>query len=210
MPSYKLYYFDFRGLAELPRLIFKQAGVDFQDIRFSREEWPQHKPDFPLKTVPVLEVDGRQITQSMAITRYLAKEFGLFGSNNMEALLIDELMEIFAEIRNNHLGKIYSEQDETKKTELINAYKTTNAPVYFNLVEKRMKENKSGSGFYVGAKVSVADLLIYNSMFAIRDRLKKTGVDLFEGRTLFEEHYKRVDALPNIAKWVKERKVTDL
>ena len=40
---------------------------------------------------------------------------GLFGSNNMEAFLIDELFEIFAEIVNNYIVKIYYEKDEDKK-----------------------------------------------------------------------------------------------
>jgi len=38
MPTYKLLYFNLRGIGELVRLIFKQAGVDFEDFRFSRDE----------------------------------------------------------------------------------------------------------------------------------------------------------------------------
>jgi len=43
MPSYKLLYFNARGAAELARLVFKQAGVEFEDFRFTREEWPNYK-----------------------------------------------------------------------------------------------------------------------------------------------------------------------
>ncbi|KAH3880158.1 glutathione S-transferase 1-like [Dreissena polymorpha] len=208
MTSYKLYYFEARGAAELARLIFKQAGVEFEDIRYSRDEWPHHKPEMPIGAMPVLEVGGQKICQSMAIARYLAKEFDLFGTNNMEELLIDELMELFAEISSKHATKIYYEQDETKKLELVKALQTDAAPVYLNLIEKRLKENNGGSGFYVGSKVSVADLLLYNSMFGFRQWFGKFGVDLFDGRTLLEDHYKRVETLPNIAKWVKERPET--
>jgi len=43
MPSYKLCYFIGRGLAEMARLLFAEAGVDYEDCRFIRDDWPKHK-----------------------------------------------------------------------------------------------------------------------------------------------------------------------
>ena len=40
----KLTYFNVRGRAEPARLILAQAGVDYQDIRIEREDWPKVKP----------------------------------------------------------------------------------------------------------------------------------------------------------------------
>jgi len=44
MSSYKLYYFNVRGSAEPSRIIFAEAGVKYEDIRFEIEQWPkEHK-----------------------------------------------------------------------------------------------------------------------------------------------------------------------
>jgi len=41
MPVYKLYYFDDRGRAEATRLCFAAAGVKYEDVRLTDEEWQQ-------------------------------------------------------------------------------------------------------------------------------------------------------------------------
>lgn len=42
-PEYKLTYFNTRGLAEATRFLFKYGGIDFEDNRITKEEWPQLK-----------------------------------------------------------------------------------------------------------------------------------------------------------------------
>ena len=49
MPSYRLYYFDGRGTAEMSRIILAQAGVEFQDIRFENEEWGKNYKESKLR-----------------------------------------------------------------------------------------------------------------------------------------------------------------
>ena len=44
MPAYRLIYFETRGAAEVSRMVFKVAGIEFEDVRYSQENWPSKKP----------------------------------------------------------------------------------------------------------------------------------------------------------------------
>ncbi|CAF5025734.1 unnamed protein product, partial [Rotaria sp. Silwood1] len=79
MVTYKLYYFNGRGRAEVARLIFAAANQKYEDIRYERDEWPSHKSEMPLGQMPVLEYNGTKLPQSLSIARFLAKQFQLAG-----------------------------------------------------------------------------------------------------------------------------------
>ena len=53
----------------------------------------------PFGKAPFLEVDGKQIHQSAAICRYLAKQLGLNGSSDWEDLEIDAIVDTFTDFR---------------------------------------------------------------------------------------------------------------
>lgn len=44
MSTYKLTYFDMRGRAECSRLLFTYAGVGFEDVRLTGDQWGALKP----------------------------------------------------------------------------------------------------------------------------------------------------------------------
>ncbi|PIO58089.1 glutathione S-transferase protein [Teladorsagia circumcincta] len=83
MVHYKLKYFDGRGLAEIVRQVLVVGGCDFEDVRYSFEEFPKHKEELPFGQVPVLEFDGKQLAQSHTIARYLARKFGYLVGDSL-------------------------------------------------------------------------------------------------------------------------------
>lgn len=53
--------------------------------------------------MPVLEVDGQRVHQSISIARYLAKRVGLAGSNDWESLQIDSAVDTVNDLRQSNL-----------------------------------------------------------------------------------------------------------
>ncbi|XP_023374168.1 hematopoietic prostaglandin D synthase [Otolemur garnettii] len=73
MPNYKLTYFNMRGRAEIIRYIFAYLDIAYEDHRIERADWPKIKSTLPFHKIPILEVDGLILHQSLAIARYLTK-----------------------------------------------------------------------------------------------------------------------------------------
>jgi glutathione S-transferase len=53
----------------------------------------------PFGKLPVVEVDGKKVYQSIAICRYLGRQAGIAGSNDWEALQIDMAVDTLNDIR---------------------------------------------------------------------------------------------------------------
>lgn len=103
-PTYKLTYFNVQALAEPIRLLLSYGGKTFEDVRVEREKWPALKPNFPMGQLPVLEIDGIQVYQSVAVARYVAKTVGLAGKNDWENLLIDMAVDNINDFRTSELS----------------------------------------------------------------------------------------------------------
>ena len=134
-PKIKLIYFDAEGRAELTRMILAQAGVEYEDFRIKREDWPAMKPSMrclhltliltklhylfvawvtslnkfqnqffpaiPWNQLPCLEYDGKKIVQSISMARFVAREYGLAGKNNLEGAQADMLVDCMSDIGNS-------------------------------------------------------------------------------------------------------------
>ncbi|KAI4470912.1 glutathione s-transferase [Holotrichia oblita] len=97
--STKLTYFDFRGLGESLRYLLRYAGIDFEDVRITFEEWPKVKTSMPFGQMPLYEEKGKTVTQSLAIARYIAKKAKLVGKTDWEDLEIDAIVDTINDIR---------------------------------------------------------------------------------------------------------------
>lgn len=66
--------------------------------------------EMPFGMLPILDIDGKIITQSNAIARYLAEEHGLTGKDKWEALQCDVLVDTLGDLKQGnykiHIPKI--------------------------------------------------------------------------------------------------------
>ncbi|KAE9353503.1 hypothetical protein PF008_g4954 [Phytophthora fragariae] len=152
-PQLKLTYFDFKGRAELTRLIFHYGVVPFTDDRLARADFPALKPTLPFGQVPALEVNGTSYAQSMAIARYAAKLSGLYPSDPVKALKVDMFSCSLGELAEAFIGIVLKTQDADEKAQKQKLFVDETAPKFFTALEK-LVEGK----FILGDQISYADI----------------------------------------------------
>ncbi|KAG4070509.1 hypothetical protein HA402_005741 [Bradysia odoriphaga] len=202
-PSYKLYYFNLRALAEPIRYVLAYGGIKYEDVRVEREDWPKLKPTMPIGQMPVLEVDGKRVHQSIAILRYVAKIAGLAGANDWENLQIDSAVDTINDLRQK-MAAVHFEADEavklTKRATLLNE----TVPFYLGKLEELAANN---NGHLAASKLTWADLF-----FAAMLELFKiwAGADVLAKYPNLTKTAENVYNLDSIKDWMKRRPVTEM
>ncbi|CAF3671506.1 unnamed protein product [Rotaria socialis] len=203
MSTYKLYYFNSRGRAEVSRLIFAAAGQKYEDIRYNQDEWPSHKTEMPLGQMPVLEFNSAKLPQSKSIARFLAKQFHLAGRDNLEQAKVDAVIDTIDDLIPK-LISIFFEQDETKKEELRKKYFDEELPKHFQNLDVLLKEFGNGGLFFVGNHLTWADLYFYD----LSETLLGMNGNCLDIYPRLKQNREEVEKQPKIAEYLNNRPKT--
>lgn len=190
----RLWYFNRRGRAEPARLMFAEAGVTYSDKRFEKADWPALKKTMPFGQVPVLEMPGIRLAQSSAIHKYLATKFNMYGSSAEENALIDSVAEAVSELR-------YKQVMAHRENKLDHFHADVLAewvPYFEGILAK------SKSSFYVGDRLTYADLVSFNAFHTITARYP-TALSKYPR---VAAHTHAIGQRPRIAAWLKDRPIT--
>ena len=201
MPKYKLYYFNSRGNAEVQRLVFAQAGVEYEDIRLTSEQWAEFKPKTPYGVMPVLDIDGKIVGGSMPIARYLARQFDLAGEDDTARLILEGAEDAINDF-NVKMAAMYFEKDEEKKATLRKDFQENVTPKCFGALEKLAASNSAG--WFYGSKVTYVEFHFIHMVEYIQAEAPSV-LDSYPALKKLTENTRK---LPNIAKWIKERPKT--
>ena len=201
-PKVKLTYFNLRGRAEPSRLLLAYGGIKFEDCRITPgfedpKEWMALKPKTPYGSLPLLEWNGTNVAQSMAIARFIAREVGLAGRNNLEAAQIDEIIDAINDMINTGAKAFFAKDEAAMKK-----HATETIPAGLGNIEKRLEAR--GGQFLSGNAFSWADLHLFDFCSNLPDKSCLEKVPKIKNLT------ERVSKIPNIKSWVESRPKTNL
>jgi glutathione S-transferase len=205
MPKLKLTYFDFDGgRGEPARLALHIGSIPFEDERISPKDWPQFRDRTAFQALPTLEVDGKMVTQSNSINRYVGKVAGMYPKDDWQALLCDEVMDAAEDIGTRIGSTMELPADAKKKArEDLAAGRITR---YLEQLQIRL--TTAGGEYFADKRLTVADLKIFILVRWLRsgvlDHIPKDLVDRVA--PLIAKHFDRVAARPEVAEYYKRRK----
>ncbi|GFS22905.1 glutathione S-transferase [Elysia marginata] len=107
----------------------------------------------------------------MAITSYLAREAGLYGTSNIEALKIDQIVQTREDLLTEEV-KVWKEKDAAKNAEMTKNMDENVYPKILGKFEKLIKENqnKTGSKFSVGNQLTLADIILLEGTVTVSQK----------------------------------------
>ena len=150
-------YFDTpRSRGEECRLALWIAGVDFEDRRLPRDQWPALKPTTPFGSLPIFEIEGKPaVSQSNAILAHIGRRYGLLPKDDWEAMRHESLLSAAEDLRhavNRTLGIKDEAELRQKRAELAaGPIKTWGANMERQIV----------GPFAGGGELSVADIKLF-------------------------------------------------
>jgi glutathione S-transferase len=197
MPHIKLSYFDMNGgRAEPVRLALAIGGIAFEDHRFTFAEFADVRKTAPFGQVPVLWVDGVQVTQCDAMLRYAGKLSGLYPSDAFQALRCDEVAYVVEEA-SAKLGptfRLTGEAQKAARTALVEG----SMPVYLKWLQTQLLGQ--GGEYFIENRLTVADLKVFIDVRGLNSgRLDHIPKDLVEQvAPALNAHANRIANLPAV------------
>lgn len=193
----KLTYFDIHGgRGEPARIALSIAQIPFTDERVQYKDWMAMKPRTLLGGMPILEVDGREITQSNAINRWAGRLAGLYPEDAWQAAECDEVCDMVEHLSVD-LGPSFGMKGDEQKRERERLLSGA-IPKYLAALAKRLEER--GGAWFAAGRFTMADLKVTDMVQMLSSgRLDHIPPDTVERLApSLAEHRKRVREEPRV------------
>ncbi len=160
MTAASLTYFRGRGRAETTRWMLAATGVDFVNVPIdTADELAALRASgkLPFDQMPLLEIDGLNLSQSSAMIRYLARRGDLYGDTDTDAMWCDMVAGVTADFAETALQAPFKPSAEIAIADLRARFAK-----FGTLFEARIKAQ--GSGFCAAARMTFADVVLAEAL----------------------------------------------
>jgi glutathione S-transferase len=197
--AYELHYWPtIQGRGEFVRLALEAAGADYVDVaresggmRAMQSYLDGKKVERPPFACPFL-VDGKRVIgQTAAILEYLGPRLGLVGASEADRVWTHQIQltiaDFIVEVHDVHhpVGtSLYYEDQKPESLRRAKEFRTQRMPKFmrwFETILERNPKNKSGAmPHLVGAKLSYADLSLFQVVEGLRYAFPKASAKVLK------------------------------
>ena len=156
----QLHYFKGRGRAETTRWMLAINQINFENVAIETPEALaalRATGKLPFDQMPLLEIDGLNLSQSSAMIRYLARRGGYYGESDADALWCDMMAGAVADFAETSIQAAFQPTAEAA-VETLKGRFAKFGPVF----EARLADN--GTGFCAGACLTFADVVLAEAL----------------------------------------------
>jgi len=146
----------------------------------------------PFDQMPLLEIDGKCLSQSNSMVRFLARCGGLYGDNDEDRLYCDMVAGAVGDFAEATMQAAFQPSEEIVLLSLQERFGK-----FGPRFEARLNEN--GSGFCAGARLTFADVVLAEALNAYLERIP----DILKDTPLVADLYARVLGTPGISRYLQ-------
>mmetsp|Transcript_52175 Transcript_52175/g.59607 ORF Transcript_52175/g.59607 Transcript_52175/m.59607 type:complete len:215 (+) Transcript_52175:79-723(+) len=158
-----VHYFDLNGRADPIRFLLYHAKVEFEDKRYSFEQFPTVKGSLglPFGQLPMVEFEGKKLTQTAAIMSFFGAKYGYTVSEADDVYLSNWYKEATGDLMLPYYAKILFNKDEEDKKKELEKFMSELLPKYLALFEEKFNETGAKEkGYLVKDKITLIDFVM--------------------------------------------------
>jgi glutathione S-transferase len=156
----RLHYFKGRGRAETTRWMLAVNQIDFINIPLTTPEELaalRATGKMPFDQLPLLEIDGKNLSQSTAMIRYLARRGDLYGDTDDDMLWCDLVAGATADFAETAMQAAFQPTPDTAAANLRRTFAK-----FGPRFEKRLETN--GGDYMAARRLTFADVVLAEAL----------------------------------------------
>lgn len=222
--KYRLYYWPhIQGRGEFVRLALEEAGADYLDVARRPESEGGGRPAVQRMldkaadgrtpfAPPILEAEGRLISQTANILQFLGPRLGLVPEDEGSRLWAHQLQltiaDLVLEAHDSHhpiAKSLYYEDQKPEAARRAENFRALRLPKFLGYFERLLADDRGGRHF-VGGRISYVDLSMYQVLAGVDYAFPATMERLRPAHPSLTALHAEVGSRPRIAAYLKSER----